>query len=156
MKKFLLGLALILIILSGCGSSEDDAKAFSENSSSNVEESREPFVAESYSTGIPFDSFVRSPEENKGNKTMFVAKVFQVISVEDENDLVQYMATVTPEKNKKVTVLLAKKKKELETNIIEDDEIRVWVKSLGDIEYETASGTSNTVPAFYIDGYTIV
>lgn len=156
MKKYLVVCLLSFAILVGCGESNKDSKSINDNSSSKIEESREPFVAESYSTGIPFDSFVRSPEENKGNKTMFVAKVFQVIQPENGDNLVQYMATVTPEKDKLITVMLTKKKEELGDNIIENDEIRVWVKSLGTIDYETTSGSNNSVPAFYIDGYTIV
>ncbi|MFM2490521.1 hypothetical protein ABW365_24230 [Enterococcus avium] len=70
---------------------------------------------------------MRDPEQYKGVKQSFVAKIFQVNSDEDE-DITQYLATVTPSPDENVTITLLIKNKELTTKILNDDELRVWVR----------------------------
>lgn len=157
MKKFIIsGLISSIFLLGGCSSNEvkDDLTEVTADAEEVVESSeREEFDINSYYTNTNFLDFYRNPDELKGTKTHFVAKVFQVI---DDDDLVQYMATVTPAPNDRRTIKLGKYKDELETRIIDGDEIRVWVRSLGEISYTTNNGGTNTVPAFYIDAYQII
>ncbi|MBO1097291.1 hypothetical protein FQS90_12250 [Enterococcus casseliflavus] len=157
MKKIMVfSLISTSFLLGGCGqNTEVDGLNEVNASAEEVVESseREEFDINSYYTNTDFLDFYRNPDELKGTKTSFVAKVFQVI---DDDDLVQYMATVTPAPNDRRTIKLGKYKDELETRIIDGDEIRVWVRSLGEISYTTNNGGTNTVPGFYIDAYQII
>lgn len=128
-------------------------KSFS--SSKNVSESTFEFDSTLYVDNTSLNDLMRNPENYKGVKQSFVAKVFQVSSDEDEG-MTQCLATVTPSPDESVTIALLVKSKELETKILEDDELRVWVRYIKPLEYDTVSGSTNEVPAFYLDHYNII
>ncbi|MEO1768256.1 hypothetical protein [Candidatus Enterococcus ferrettii] len=127
----------------------------SSSSSENVSESTFEFDSTLYVDNTSLKDLMRDPEIYKGAKQSFVAKVFQVSTDEDEG-ITQYLATVTPSPDESVTIALLIKNKELETKILEDDELRVWVRYIKPLEYETVSGSTNEVPAFYLDHYNII
>lgn len=132
-------------------SNEVDSVSSSESSSENEYE----FDSTRYVDKTSLNDLLRDPERYKGAKQSFVAKVFQVSSDEDEG-ITQYLATVTPSPDERVTITLLIKNKELKTKILKDDELRVWVRYIKPLEYETVSGSMNEVPAFYLDHYNII
>lgn len=130
-------------------------KKESDSSSESSSEEKYEFDSTRYVDKTSLDDLMRAPEQYKGVKQSFVAKVFQVNSDEDE-DITQYLATVTPSPDESVTITLLIKNKELTTKILNDDELRVWVRYIKPLEYETVSGATNEVPAFYLDHYNII
>lgn len=127
-------------------------------------EAKEPLIVEKapihsssdFNTDIPFNAFVKKPKANIGIKTMFVAKVFQIVESKKDSYLMQYMVTVTPDPKTKKTATLLLEKNKLDATIHKDDEIRVWVQSLGEFSYRTTKGLNKDVPAFNIHNYEIV
>ncbi|MGG5333844.1 hypothetical protein [Enterococcus sp. AZ163] len=169
MKKVLFIMFVFAVGLSACSNTEN-TKSSDENSQSStiettaVEKSKEDIaidVAEryenmnfdSYNTGIQIDDFERYPDDNIGNKSYFLAKVFQVLETDGENN--HYLATVNLSETETKTVLLLVSKNETYKNIIKGDELRVFVHFVEIFNYETTSGSNNQVPAFYIDAYKI-
>ena len=130
-------------------------KKESASSSESSSEEKYEFDSTRYVDKTPLDDLMRDPEQYKGVKQSFVAKVFQVSSDEDE-DITQYLATVTPSPNERVTITMLIKNNEIKTKILKDDELRVWVRYIKPLEYETVSGSTNEVPAFYLDHYNII
>lgn len=157
----ILCLASMSLFITGCGSEEketvtnksSDKSRTAESSSISSSSSEELIDFTTYSTNLSIKDFSKNPETMQDQKTIFVAKVFQVM---DAENLVQYMATVTPSANETVTVALVINKDKLSEKIIENDEIRVWVRGLNVYDYTTTTGVKNTVPRFLIDGYDIV
>lgn len=156
MKKIGFLLLIFFSILAGCSNNGSDKKektAVSESNDTTVTSSQETIDFTTYNTGIDFDEFIRNPEKMQDKKTIFVAKVIQVM---ESDKLNQYLATVTPSETETVTVALVINKEKLSDTIIDGDEIRVWVRGLGVYEYTNTLGTDKTAPRFLIDGYDII
>lgn len=154
MKKKLSVLVMLVLAvgLSACGKKEGETVVAT--SSEHIQ----PLEIDrnTYNNSIIFDDFFRDPEGLSGSRTTFVSKIFQVVNVEEGDDLLQFMGTVNVDSKTKRTVLLVLKKENLATKILADDELRVWVTSLGEIDYTTTGGIDKTVLGFRIDSYDVI
>lgn len=114
---------------------------------------KEPLDFESYSTNINFDEFVRNPNENIGKKKISVTKIIQVVSSDDDLIL---LGTVRPAPNVTRTVMFMIPKENITENILEQDEIRVWMRLAKETSYTATTGAEKHVPLFIVDFYELI
>lgn len=154
MEKKLVALVMLVFAvgLSACGNEEGEIVTIASS------ERIQPLEVDrnDYNNSIIFDDFFRDPEGLSGSRTTFVSKIFQVVNVEKGDDLLQFMGTVNIDSKTKRTVLLVLKKENLATKILADDELRVWVTSLGEIDYVATGGVDKTVLGFRVDSYDVI
>jgi|GEM_PF-5829273 len=169
MKKVFVFLGIMGLFLTGCSSqkneSADDTVATTSSSEIDLsddevyidqlvetvdKETSETFDSQSYFTSITMDNLMRDPNSYIKQKVNLLGNVFQV-STKGKYNL--YLIQSNQENNPTFAAVIETDR--LETNIIEDDEVTIYGKSLHNYVYTSTSGATETVPFIYIDAYNI-
>lgn len=124
----------------------DEENARLEAEKKEEEEKKEAEEKLGYETGITYDQIARIPDDYMGKKVKFTGEVVQVL---EGTNTVQmrfavnedYASMIYCEYNKSI----------VSERILEGDTITIYGSSLGLYTYESAIGTSITIPAVEVD-----
>ncbi|HIY57656.1 MAG TPA: hypothetical protein H9829_05590 [Candidatus Tetragenococcus pullicola] len=108
----------------------------------------------SYDSDITFNDFEREPKSHNLDKTVMLVKILQVFP-QNENGEKSYRAVTLDSNDNEKDMFLYIDKGFIDKNIIEDDLLNVWVRSIGEQDYTTLDGSPRTIPAFFIDKYEV-
>lgn len=154
MKKFIVGLLLmVLVLLGACGSNNEEEGT----SDTSTKYSKKEFLYgvddhEKYRPNTEYEDIARNPDKFKDALIIMSGQIGQVIDADEEY---QYLIVADGNPDHIIYAhLLKDNPKNSDLRLLEGDNIVVYALSNGLTKYETTEGSEREVPDIIIHQYT--
>ena len=127
---------------------EATTKAKKKTTKAKKKEKKKSYKKENWNPEITYDQLARTPDDYMGKDITFAGKVLQVM--EDSSSKQTQLRIATSDDYDKV-MLVGYDSSILKSRVLEDDEIRFYVTSIGLVTYQSTMGGNITIPAAIVE-----